>query len=60
MNTYSMDRDAVEPVFFAVVPDSFTNRDSKDGGSRPRYVIAGNWRDELDVPILAPRDPWSF
>lgn len=60
MNTYSMHRDSVETVFFAVVPDSFMNRDSNDGLARPRYVVAGNWRDEIDVPVLAPRDPWSF
>lgn len=60
MNTYSTNRDSVETVFFAVVPDSFTNRDSTSGIKRPRHEVAGSWRDETDVPILAPRDPWSF
>lgn len=60
MNTYRIERDSVEPVFFAVVPDSFMNRDTKDGTVRPRFVAEGAWRDEMDVPVLAPRDPWSF
>ena len=60
MNTYSMDRDFVEPVFYAVVPDSFMNWDFNVGTTRPRHVVAGTWRDETDVPVLAPRDPWSF
>lgn len=60
MNTYSMDGDSVEPVFYAVVPDSFMNRDLTSGTTRPRHVFAGSWPEETDVPVLAPRDPWSF
>ena len=60
MNSYSIDRDSVEPVFYAVVPDSFMNSDPRSGLSRSRHVIAGTSRDETDVPVLAPSDPWSF
>lgn len=60
MITYSMDRDTVEPVFYAVVPDSFMNRDAKGGTTRPRHSAGGSWRDETDVPVVAPSDPWSF
>ena len=60
MVTYSMDRDSVEPVFYAVVPDSFMNRDAKGGTTRPRHGAGGSWRDETDVPVVAPSDPWSF
>lgn len=61
MNTffYSTDNGAVDPVFYAVVPDSFMNRMSGNPfGHRP---APDAFRDgEADAPLLAPSDPWSF
>lgn len=62
MNTlyYSMENGAVDPVFYAVVPDSFMSRPS-DGvvGKRPAPDLFAA-SDEADTPLLAPHDPWSF
>lgn len=61
MNTlfYSMENGAVEPVFYAVVPDSFMSRTSGSPvGHRPAPDIFRG--GDVDAPILAPRDPWSF
>ena len=62
MNTliYSMENGAVDPVFYAVVPDSFMSRTS-DGvvGERPASEIYAS-HYEADAPLLAPRDRWSF
>jgi hypothetical protein len=60
MNIYSTDTDSVEFVFFAVVPDSFMNRESVPGSHRSRKATGNDWADETDQPILAPHDPWSF
>lgn len=61
MNTlfYSMENGAVDPVFYAVVPDSFMNRSSATPvGQRP---APDSFHGSVsDAPILAPRDPWSF
>lgn len=56
---YTARNEVVDPVFYAVVPDSFMNRHS-DGyvGERPAPEFVA--RLEADAPLLAPRDPWSF
>lgn len=56
---YNHDWADVDPVFFAVVPDSFmADRDPRAGTLiTPRQ---GEWRDEIDRPLLSPRDRWSF
>ncbi|QLH38655.1 MAG: hypothetical protein HWD60_06500 [Defluviicoccus sp.] len=57
---YNMDGETVDPVFFAVVPDSFmTERfgvttDVRDWGR------AEDWSEEEDQPLLSPHDRWSF
>ncbi len=60
MVIYSMDVNAAAPVFYPVVPDSFSTRESADHGGNTQRVIAGGWIDETDTPFLAPQDPWSF
>ena len=60
MNIYSTNKDSVEFVFFAVVPDSFMNRDSVRGSHRSYRDSDNDWAQETDKPILAPHDPWSF
>ena len=57
---YSIERDIVDPVFFAVVPDSFMTRES---GCRPVPGQDWNgvdWVDEQDQPLTSPNDRWSF
>ena len=60
MFMYSMGYDAVDPVFFAVVPDSFMT--SESGGKTPsRQTWDGaDWTDEKDRPVVSPNDRWSF
>jgi hypothetical protein len=56
---YNVRNEVVDPVFYAVVPDSFMNRHSDAAiGDRPapEFML----RLEADAPLLAPRDPWSF
>jgi hypothetical protein len=56
---YNAGNEVVDPVFYAVVPDSFMNRHSDAAiGDRPapEFML----RLEADAPLLAPRDPWSF
>lgn len=60
MAIYCTDRDVVDPVFFAVVPDSFMTRESNG-----RAVSRATWDgplldDEPDQPLIAPHDRWSF
>jgi hypothetical protein len=55
MVIYSIDRDRVDPVFFACVPDSFMTRDT-DGRSRRR----SEWADEIERPLVREEDRWSF
>jgi hypothetical protein len=60
MVIYSIERDIVDPVFFAVVPDSFMTRES---GCRPASRQDWNgadWADEQDRPLISPNDRWSF
>ena len=54
---YSIERDRVDPVFFAVVPDSFMKG---DGSVRPQRRSSREWRDEVERPIIASGDRWSF
>lgn len=57
---YSMENGAVDPVFYAVVPDSFMSRTSGGAvGERPASDIF-TLRHEADASLLAPSDPWSF
>lgn len=65
MNTlfYSTENGAVDPVFYAVVPDSFMNRMSGNPfGHRPAPEAFPDafHGGEADAPVLAPSDPWSF
>ena len=57
---YSIARDVVDPVFFAVVPDSFMTRSSL--GSQPFRADADSfgWTEAQDMPIVMPHDRWSF
>jgi len=60
MAIYCTDREIVDPVFFAVVPDSFMTRESNG-----KVVSRATWDgpladDELDQPLIAPHDRWSF
>ena len=60
MIMYSMELDSVDPVFFAVVPDSFMTRESA-GKAPPRPNWDGvGWTDEQDRPMISPNDRWSF
>lgn len=57
---YSIELNPVDPVFFAVVPDSFMTRES-DGKAPLRQNWDGlDWRDEQDRPVVSPNDRWSF
>lgn len=61
MNTlfYNAQNVVVDPVFYAVVPDSFMNRQSEAAvGERPAPDFF--LRIEADAPLLAPSDRWSF
>ena len=58
---YSIERDVVDPVFFAVVPDSFMTRPSPGrpvAAARMEEDFDGS--DEQDAPIVSPHDRWSF
>lgn len=56
MVIYSIDRDRVDPVFFACVPDSFMNRDVAVATRR----LGGEWVDEIERPLVPAGDHWSF
>jgi hypothetical protein len=55
-----MEANAVEPVFFPVVPDSFMSLESAERRGHTQRAVDGGWNDETDTPFLAPQDPWSF
>lgn len=57
---YTKNHEAVDPVFFAVVPDSFMQRDPGEGNRRPASSVAGEWSEITDTPLFGPRDRWSF
>ncbi|QNT69696.1 hypothetical protein [Defluviicoccus vanus] len=54
---YNIEHDRVDPVFFAVVPDSFM---TGSGSVRPHHRSGGEWREEVERPIVASGDRWSF
>ncbi len=60
MVTHDIETNAVEAVFYPVVPDSFMMRDSGTNASQLVSARYGAWGAEMDFPILAPHDPWSF
>lgn len=60
MVIYSMDANAVEPVFYPVVPDSFMSRHPGNVAERSTTSRFGEWQDEVDRPLLSPCDRWSF
>jgi hypothetical protein len=61
LTIYSIERDIVDPVFFAVVPDSFMTRESDGYRPAPRQERNGaDWADEQDRPVISPNDRWSF
>lgn len=56
MVIHDIETNAVEAVFYPVVPDSFMTRDSA-----PQFNAAfGVLMNGIESPILAPHDPWSF
>ena len=58
---YSIGVDTVDPVFFAVVPDSFMTGET--GGiarQAEKWDRAEEWSEEQDQPLLSPHDRWSF
>ena len=57
---YSIGVDTVDPVFFAVVPDSFMKRASGTLVNGSDRVEAEEWSDEQDLPLTDPADRWSF
>jgi hypothetical protein len=60
MIIYSIERDIVDPVFFAVVPDSFMTRESGCGPASCQDGNGDDWADEKDRPLISPNDRWSF
>ncbi len=57
---YTIDADSVDPVFFAVVPDSFMTRQSSASRRQIMALADADWQDQEDAPLLAPQDRWSF
>jgi len=56
---YSIERDSVDPVFFAVVPDTFMTQGSGGQPVELRRDVA-EWSGDLGRPFVAPQDRWSF
>lgn len=56
----SIERDIVDPVFFAVVPDSFMTRESGCGSVPAQDRNGVDWIEEQDRPLTSPNDRWSF
>jgi hypothetical protein len=56
MVIYSIDRERVDPVFLACVPDSFMARDPE---ARP-HRRPGDWADVIERPLVPAGDRWSF
>lgn len=55
---HTIETQAVEPVFFAVVPDSFMRRNGVAIVPPPRAEETVT--DDYERPLLAPHDRWSF
>lgn len=60
MVIHNIETNAVGAVFYPVVPDSFMTRDSATHSSPVFNAGFGVLANEIDSPILAPHDPWSF
>lgn len=60
IDLYSIEREVVDPVFFAVVPDSFMTRSSSGQPVANVRAELLDWADEYDMPIVTPHDRWSF
>ncbi len=59
-NRLYLDRPGFEPVFFAVVPDSFMKR---DGGVHAALALSAEragWVPEDECPLVRPFDRWAF
>jgi hypothetical protein len=54
------DFDTVDRVFFPVVPDSFMRRAPGKMSVVAQGYSGGEWPEELERPLLSPRDRWSF
>ena len=57
---YSIEREAVDSVFFPVVPDSFMRRESEAQAPVRHNWDGADWADEKDCPLVSPNDRWSF
>lgn len=57
---YRSAADIVDPVFFAVVPDSFMKRDGSTGRIDHAPLPATDERIIAERAALGPRDRWSF
>ena len=57
---YSTEVDGVDPVFFAVVPDSFMTGESQQRSISRRNWDGTIWGEQQDLPVVSPNDPWSF
>jgi hypothetical protein len=60
MIIYNIDTDGVDPIFYPVVPDSFMSRDQDRIGAPSPHPLSAEWPEQIDRPLLAPRDHWSF
>jgi hypothetical protein len=54
------DFDTVDRVFFPVVPDSFMRRAPGKVSVLAQRYLGSEWAEELERPLLSPRDRWSF
>lgn len=59
MVIYSMDVNAVDPIFYPVVPDSFMRREP-GGVTASAARSHAEWPEEVERPLLSPSDRWSF
>ena len=60
MVIYNIDTDGVDPIFYPVVPDSFMSRSPERIVAAPSHPLSAEWPEQIDRPLLAPRDHWSF
>lgn len=59
---YPTATDAVDTVFYPVVPDSFMRRDPGKVSMVPvnRLHDSREWPEEVDRPLVSHGDRWSF
>jgi hypothetical protein len=57
---YNIDVDGVDPIFYPVVPDSFMSRGQEPVAAPSFQPLRAEWPEQIDRPLLAPRDQWSF